>query len=31
VIATYARHADAVVACGSLAELDRALAAVVKL
>jgi len=31
VIATYARHADAVVACGTLAELDRALAAVAKL
>ena len=31
VIASYARHADAVVPCGSLAELDRALAAVARL
>jgi uncharacterized protein with von Willebrand factor type A (vWA) domain len=31
VIATYARHADSVVACGSLAELERALGAVAKL
>ena len=31
VIATYTRHADAVVACGTLAELDHALAAVAKL
>jgi hypothetical protein len=31
VIAAYARHADAVVACGSLAELDRALAIVARL
>ena len=31
VIATYARYADAVVACGSLADLERALTAVTKL
>lgn len=31
VIASYARHVDAVVACGSLAELERALAAVAAL
>ena len=31
VIATYARHADAVVACGTLAELERALAVVARL
>jgi uncharacterized protein with von Willebrand factor type A (vWA) domain len=31
VIATYAKHVDAVVACGCLAELERALAAVAKL
>ncbi len=31
VIASYARHADAVVPCGSLAELDRALAVVARL
>lgn len=31
VIAAYARHVDAVVACGSLAELDRALGAVAAL
>ncbi len=31
VIAAYARHADAVVACGTLAELERALAAVARL
>lgn len=31
VIASYARHADAVVACGTLAELERALAAVTTL
>jgi len=31
VIGLYARHADAVVPCGSLAELDRALAAVARL
>jgi len=31
VIAAYARHADAVVPCGSLAELDRALAAIARL
>jgi uncharacterized protein with von Willebrand factor type A (vWA) domain len=31
VIASYAPHADAVVACGSLAELDRALAEVARL
>jgi uncharacterized protein len=30
VIAAYARHADAVVPCGSLAELERALAAVAR-
>jgi hypothetical protein len=30
VIATYARHADAVVACGTLAELERALAVVAR-
>jgi uncharacterized protein with von Willebrand factor type A (vWA) domain len=31
VIATYAQHADAVVACGTLAELERALAVVARL
>ncbi len=31
VIATYARHVDAVVACGTLAELERAIAAVAAL
>jgi hypothetical protein len=31
VIATYARHVDAVVACGTLAELERALAVVARL
>jgi hypothetical protein len=31
VIATYARHADAVVSCGTLAELERALAVVARL
>ena len=31
VIASYARHADAVVPCGSLAELDRALVAIGRL
>jgi uncharacterized protein with von Willebrand factor type A (vWA) domain len=31
VIASYARHVDAVVACGTLAELERALAAVARL
>lgn len=31
VIATYARHADAVVACGTLAELESALAALARL
>jgi uncharacterized protein len=31
VIAAYARHADAVVACGTLADLERALAAVARL
>ena len=30
VIATYARHADAVVACGTLAELEQAIAVVAK-